>query len=163
MSEDEAQALLRRLEEHYRQPVMPLNHFCDAITLWFRCIEENNTDPELSESGYHGRQYYKFLRQMEIDIRKSNLLGRLLYAKEKFRTRKCPVHKGHWDGDAMFFEGCPHKCGGTGWLPERPEDRGYTGVHIYLTREVDGKRQFKNPETGDWEPFPEGEDLDEQS
>lgn len=62
-----------------------------------------------------------------MDIRKSNLLGRLLYAKEKFRTRMCPLHKGHWSGHAMFFEKCPHQCDGTGWLRESDTDGGYTG------------------------------------
>lgn len=127
MTEEEAQKLLTRLEEYYRQPVMPLGKFCAAIKLWFRCIEKNNTDPLLSRAAYQGNAYYKHLRQIEIDIEKSNLLGRLLYAKEKFRTQPCPTHRGHWSGEAMFFEKCPHNCDGTGWLRDRPEDGGYTG------------------------------------
>jgi hypothetical protein len=151
MDKNEVKGLLQRLEKHYEEPVMPLHRFCDAITLWMRCIEKSNTDPELSKNGYQGRQYYKFLSQIEIDIRKSNLLGRLLYGKERFRTEMCPIHKGHWDGEAMFFDRCPHNCDGTGWLRARPEDGGYTGgLKILLLREVGGEQQIKDPKTHKW-------------
>jgi len=43
--------------------------------------------------------YFRFLDEIRIDIRKSNLLGRPLYAKEELSTRMCPVHKGHCDGE----------------------------------------------------------------
>jgi hypothetical protein len=125
--EKEAQELLARLERFYQQPVLPLHRFCEAIELWMDCIFKNNTDPALVESGEPDQAYFRFLGQISIDIRKSNLLGRLLYAKEKLRTRMCPIHKGHWDGNAMFFEQCPHLCDGTGWLRERNTDGGYTG------------------------------------
>jgi len=127
-SEEEAQEHLALLERFYRQPVLPLHQFCAAIELWMDCIVKSNTDPELiDESGAGDYPYFPFLDQIRIDIRKSNLLGRLLYAKEKFRTRMCPIHKGHWDGRAMLLEGCPHLCDGTGWLRERESDGGYTG------------------------------------
>ncbi|MGD0921265.1 MAG: hypothetical protein ABSA70_05800 [Terriglobia bacterium] len=151
MDENEMKGLLQRLEKHYGEPVMPLHRFCDAITLWMNCIEKNNTDPELSKAGYQGGRYYKFLSQIEMDIRKSNLLGRLLYGKERFRTEMCPIHKGHWHGDAMFFNRCPHNCDGTGWLRARPEDGGYTGgLKISLLREVRGEQQIKDPKTHKW-------------
>lgn len=54
-----------------------------------------------------------------LSIRKSNLLARVLYDGEKVRTTQCPEHKGKWNGQAMLM-GCPHKCGGTGWLREEP-------------------------------------------
>jgi len=132
-TKEEAQELLARLERFYQQPVLPLHKFCAAIELWMDCIVKKNTDSDLAgefAEGRHGHAYFPFLNQMRIDIRKSNLLGRLLYAKEKFRTRMCPVHKGHWDGNAMFFEKCPHLCDGTGWLRERETDGGYTGIII---------------------------------
>jgi hypothetical protein len=94
------------------------------------CIVKNNTDTALvdkSGGGEHDRPYFRFLDQIRNDMRKSNLLGRLLYAKEKFRTRMCPVHKGHWDGNAMLIDKYPHLCDGTGWLRERETDGGFTG------------------------------------
>ena len=130
-SKEEAHELLRRLEQFYGAPVLPLGDFCKAIGTWMDCMVKNNTDPALTRGGMeHGKQYYEFLNRMRIDIMKSNLLGRLIYAKEPLRTRMCPIHKGHWNGEAMFFEKCPSLCDGTGWLRERPEDGGYTGIRI---------------------------------
>ena len=54
-----------------------------------------------------------------MDIRKSNLLARLLYAGEKVCTQKCPDHKGSWVGQGD----CHYGCDLTGWLPEKPEVR----------------------------------------
>ncbi|HET7871217.1 MAG TPA: hypothetical protein VFL42_01820 [Terriglobales bacterium] len=96
-SEEEAQELLAKLEQFYKQPVLPLGRFCAAIELWMECVIKNNTDPALV-ADYRPEMlqpYFKQLPQIRMDIRKSNLLGRLLYAKEKFRTRTCPLHKGH--------------------------------------------------------------------
>lgn len=125
MDEDEAERLLRLLKEHYKEPVMPLHRFCNAISVWFRCIERNNTDPELSKGCCQGNEYYGVLRWVEIDIQKSNLLRRMLYLREPLRTEMCPIHKGHWNATAMF-EGCPHDCDGTGWLRPRPGSGGDT-------------------------------------
>src|SRR5712692_7852272 len=105
LSKEEARELLRRLEQFYGEPVLPLHKFCQAVELWMECIRKNNTDSGLTQGrGYalQGREYFKSLNQIRIDIRKSNLLGRLLYAKEQFRTRLCPLHGGHWSGEAMF-------------------------------------------------------------
>lgn len=52
-----------------------------------------------------------------LQIRKSNLLYRLLYGGQSVRAKMCPKHKGKWDGQAML-KGCPHNCDGTGWLRE---------------------------------------------
>lgn len=164
-NEQEAQELCRRLEKFYGEPVLPLSRFCHAVETWMDCIVKNNTDPELSESGYHGRDYHQSLAQMRIDIRKSNLLGRLLYAKEPLRTRMCPIHKGHWSGDAMFFHPCPHLCDGTGWLRERQVDGGYTGGISIREARLDGKTlKIKDPHTGEWMEIPgDWEDFDDES
>lgn len=151
-STEEARELLQRLEQFYKEPVLPLDSVCDAIEVWMKCIEENNTDPALRrhdrEQGYG---YFKFLNHMRIDIRKSNLLGRLLYAKEPLRTRMCPLHKGHYDGEAMFFQKCPHLCDGTGWLREREQDGGYTGgLSIHEGKIEGGEFKIRDPETGEW-------------
>ena len=151
-SKEEAHELLRRLEQFYGQPVLPLSNFCDAMELWMDCIVKNNTEPALMQEGInHGQKYFEYLKFMRIDIRKSNLLGRLLYAKEPLRTRMCPIHKGHWNGQAMFFEKCNLLCDGTGWLRERPDDGGYTGINIVEGKIEGGKLKIKDPETGKWE------------
>ncbi len=153
-NKEEAQEHLRRLEQFYGRPVLPLGDFCEAIGTWMDCIVKNNTDPALKRGNMEqGNEYYEFLNRMRIDIMKSNLLGRLLYAKELLRTRMCPLHKGHYSGQAMFFEKCPHLCDGTGWLRERPGDGGYTGIEIMETetRMEGGELQIKDPKTGKWE------------
>ena len=157
LSKEEARELLRRLEQFYGEPVLPLHKFCQAVELWMECIRKNNTDSGLTQGrGYalQGREYFKSLNQIRIDIRKSNLLGRLLYAKEQFRTRLCPLHGGHWSGEAMFFKKCPHLCDGTGWLREREEDGGYTGISIYAAKIEGGKLKIRDPETGEWKNLP---------
>jgi hypothetical protein len=153
-SKEEAHELVRRLAQFYGEPVLPLGNFCHAIELWMDCIVKNNTDPALNRDGIkHGSIYFEFLNLMRIDIRKSNLLGRLLFAKEPLRTQMCSTHKGHFNAEAMFFEKCPLLCDGTGWLRERPQDGGYTGIQIVEVegRTEDGKLKFKDPETGKWE------------
>src|SRR6266550_8758791 len=68
--------LLRRLEQFYGEPVLPLGNFCHAMELWMDCIVKNNTDPALiQESVNHRQKYFESLKFMRIDIRKSNLLG----------------------------------------------------------------------------------------
>lgn len=136
MTDEEAAEALKALAKHYRQPVLPLDRFCAAITTWFRAIEQNNTDPALRRGApflaentwrpeyQHGHSYAGLLPRIETDIHKSYLLARLIYGGEKLRTRMCPLHLGHWDGPAQLGfpdQVCPHGCGGAGWLPE-PED-----------------------------------------
>lgn len=155
-SREEAWEQLKRLEAFYGVPVLPLRAFCDSMSIWMDCIIKNNTDPVLTKEGtHHGERYYQTLNQMRIDIMKSNLLGRLFYAKEPLRTRMCPAHKGHYSGEAMFFQKCTQLCDGTGWLRENLGDRGYTGIKISeLEAETiteNGVTKIKNPETGNWE------------
>ena len=63
------------------------------------------------------------------------------------------IGKGHWNGQAMFFEKCQLLCDGTGWLRERPADGGYTGINIFETeaKTEGGKLEIKDLETGKWE------------
>ena len=152
LSIEEAQELLKRLERFYKEPVLALHNFCRAIELWMDCIVKNNTDTTLKQGEWgQGHKYFTFLNQMRIDIRKSNLLGRLLYAEEPLRTRMCPLHKGHYNGEAMFFQKCPHLCDGTGWLREREKDGGYTGgLSIHEGKIEGGEFKIRDPETGEW-------------
>ncbi len=150
-SREEAREQLKRLEDFFGAPVQPLWAFCSGMSTWMDCIIKNNTDPELTQGSMsHGYKYYEALNQMRIDIRKSNLLGRLFYAKEQLRTRMCPVHKGHYDGQAMFFQKCPHLCDGTGWLRERQQDGGYTGISVHEGKIEGGEFKIRDPETGEW-------------
>jgi hypothetical protein len=58
-----------------------------------------------------------------LQIRKSNLLARLIYGGQQVRTRPCPVHKGHWSGCAWekLACGCLDGCNITGWLPNEDD------------------------------------------
>jgi hypothetical protein len=84
-------------------------------------------DGALVRGGTHqGLAYVHMLRTITIDISKSALLGRLIYAGEKFRQKPCPDHKGalnmhEWIGHSSTPQ-CRYYCGGTGWLPE-PGDK----------------------------------------
>lgn len=64
------------------------------------------------------KSWNETLSSVELSIRKSALLARLIYGGEKLRTQKCPQHKGHWSGLEHPDNQCPHGCGLTGWLPE---------------------------------------------
>ncbi len=123
---------LEALATEYGEPVLPLSAVCTAVQTWARCIEANNSAP-LVRAGRreHGGSYDGVLSLIMHDIRKSNLLGRLLYGKQAFRTKPCPKHQGHMDMDELITgqEGCP--CQGTGWLPEAPGTERYTG-NVFL-------------------------------
>ena len=100
-----------------------------------RLIQTNTAPVLIQRVVPHGERYDHTLNKMLLDIINSNLLGRLFYAKEPIRTRMCPVHKGHYSGQAMFFQKCPQLCDGTGWLRENLDDRGFAGVKISIIGE----------------------------
>lgn len=67
------------------------------------------------------------VRELDLAIRKSCLLSRLIYVGEAPRTVPCPEHGGRWSGchfhqdDLRCSHGCGALCGcNTGWL--RAED-----------------------------------------
>jgi hypothetical protein len=62
-----------------------------------------------------------------LQIGKSSLLYRILYAGEIIRETMCPTHKGRWNGQAMLM-GCPDGCHGTGWLREKHAESWLFGV-----------------------------------
>ena len=127
MTDEEAEVLRKQLEEHYDEPVMPISRYCNALRRWARCIRERDWDREKSgEKPLHGG-YGKVLETVLMDIAKSNLLWRLLYCGQQFRTQQCPEHKGSWDGHAML-SGCSHQCDGTGWLREPGDPAFANGV-----------------------------------
>ena len=138
---------LEALAREYGEPVVPLSAVCGAVATWARCIDDNNTPPLVrANRTEQGAGYHYMLHHILIDIRKSNLLGRLLYAKQTLRTKPCPKHEGHMDMEELLTgtEGCP--CQGTGWLPEAPGTERYTG-NVFLAateRGVDGTPVLRN-------------------
>jgi len=53
-----------------------------------------------------------------MDITKSCLLNRLIYAGEALRTQPCPIHGGEWSGYQECPAGCNFGYDATGWLAE---------------------------------------------
>lgn len=145
MTDEEAQAALVALRTHFKEPVLPLSKFCEAMTTWFRALEKNNTDEALRvirdphpwrPDNQHGHKYHEHIPKILVDIKKSNLLARLLFGGEKLRTEMCPTHKGHWSGTD-----CEEGCQGTGWLlppDERPKTREKVGAWTSADETSDG-------------------------
>lgn len=97
--------MLAALREHFNGPVMPVSRYCDALRTWSECmIKRHEYDSEAANA----------LMYVELQIRKSDLLARLIYGGEALRTKKCPVHDGRWSG----ITPCEHGCGSTGWVPD---------------------------------------------
>jgi hypothetical protein len=97
------------LSSFFGEPVRPLAVLCPAVRAWLR----REIDPIFNAKRPAP------VPSVQIDIGKSNLLWRLLYAREKVRTKQCPVHRGRWHGPSgPDGSDCPHKCDGTGWLRE---------------------------------------------
>ncbi|MHA2426992.1 MAG: hypothetical protein ACXADB_03070 [Candidatus Hermodarchaeia archaeon] len=122
LTDEQVQKMLDRLANHFGCPVRPVNQYCEALREWAYQISIINQEAEKvakaagTESTRHGCEYHEHLRHIMMDIRKSNLLFRLIYAGEELRTEQCPIHKGKWSG--CSFEGCIYGCGETGWLPK---------------------------------------------
>ncbi len=114
LTDKQAQAMLDRLTNHFGYPVRPVYQYCDALNEWAHQISALNQAAG-DDSSRHGSEYYLHLRNIMIDIRKSNLLWRLIYVGEKVRTEPCPIHNKKWSG--INLDGCFYGCGETGWLP----------------------------------------------
>jgi hypothetical protein len=104
MSDTEAAAMLEELQKYFKEPVMPVSRYCDALQTWGQAIVDRD--------GYEA-ELPAAINGVFLAIRKSNLLARLIYGGEELRTRKCPEHEGRWSGIGI----CRHGCGETGWLP----------------------------------------------
>lgn len=110
MTDAEAEAMLVELAKHYGQPVMPVKRYCDAIKTWAECVVAKHQKGPGGST--YGQEYYTYLRRIIVDIRKSNLLYRLIYIGEKFRPVPCPTHLGEpCLGDCK-------DCDRTGWAYE---------------------------------------------
>jgi len=115
-----AEELLGVLKAHYGEPVLTRSAFLGALSKWFRCTEQANA--EAADDTKKGCTYYQQLSCIELDIKKSELLARLLRG-EPLRTRKCPEHKGAWSGFEYPGKRCSHGCQLTGWLPENTPEK----------------------------------------
>lgn len=144
LTPEQAEAMLKRLSRHFRQPVLPIRRYCDALCLYADILSEQCA-PGRSEHP-RGEGYVHLLQGTIRDIRKSNLLARLLYAREKLRTRPCPEHKGQWSG----IDECPYGCGSTGWLPE-PENRP-TKVQIEERMVASARRRGRSRHDSEFKP-----------
>lgn len=116
--ETDVDFLLRSLATTLKEPVLPVSKYCAALKSWIDALREKHAGHPTEERRGHGHSYVDHLPHIYQDIRKSNLLGRLIYGAEKLRTVPCPEHQGEWSG--CHPEPCPHGCGYTGWLPASP-------------------------------------------
>lgn len=144
LTDEQAEEMLKRLSKHYRSPVMPLSKYCNALRTWANTLErkaraemqemkaKGKLDTLDKERLYRGSDFRFYLDSAMLNIRKSNMLYRLLYLGQKLRTEECPTHKGRW-GD--IFSGC--ECGGTGWLPHEDDKGEWTqGVQLVTLKAV---------------------------
>jgi len=115
LSDEELRELHAKLHAHYHEPVLPVSKFCNAFGLWRDLQIERYKDGPADEVPRWLRD--RAPQTLELAIRKSNLLYRMLYQGEEPRTEKCPKHKGSWSGIGPCYYG----CASTGWLPKVPQ------------------------------------------
>lgn len=122
MTNEEAEELLEKLTEHYKEPVMRASRYCKALEQWQDAVAENK---------YGGVELSQAIGTTFMAIMKSNMLARLIYQGEQPRTKKCPVHDGHWSGcsfndehccDCQMMENGEYGSNVTGWLPETKDE-----------------------------------------
>ena len=113
MTDAEALAMRKELEEHYHTRVAPVGEYCDTLAEYLKIAD-----------GYLQKEYpylHAQLGTLRMVILKSNALNRMLYMGERARFKECPTHKGHWSGIHMS-DRAPCACTATdgnitGWLP----------------------------------------------
>ncbi len=126
-TEEELRTMHFALEQHYGEPVRPVSEYCKALETWKDCIQKlNATKPHQDEKvgtimGYQGAEYHQHLDHIYVDIKKSNLLFRLIYVGEDFRPVRCPVHDGRIHFDTTIP--CPNGCDHTGWCFEPEKEK----------------------------------------
>lgn len=115
LTKEQAEQMLNELSAYYGEPVKPVSKYCAALSTWMQCIVQNS-----KKSGhYPGKGYALYLYEIYRDIMKSNLLYRLIYCDEEFRTIECPNCNGSWTGNLE----CGYNCEGTGWLKLNEEEK----------------------------------------
>lgn len=136
LTEDEAKAMLERLTKHYGDPVMPVSRYCAALNLWASALRMKadrlsliqDPNEHVKDEAASAEKFADKVGDVFMQITKSNLLWRLIYAGESLRKEECPVHKGCWSGCA-WNDDPKNNCdcqrmqrGGvganvTGWIP----------------------------------------------
>jgi hypothetical protein len=122
-SEQAVADMQRRLAAHYGEPVLPVSRYCNAFRVWHQAlIERQQREDAAVACGELDEQFRDdALREalealnnphLQMQIAKSNMLGRLIYGGQNVRTQMCPVHKGVWSG----LGHCDHGCDETGWI-----------------------------------------------
>jgi hypothetical protein len=116
LTDEEAKVLLERLRRHFREPVLPVSKYCEALRTWAGAAAQGYDHENRIVSASPGE-----IQDVFLAIRKSNLLWRLIYLGEPLRTIKCPTHEGRWSG-CDGFNRCACSSGHdiTGWLPTPP-------------------------------------------
>lgn len=153
LATDSIERMEEALRIHYKEPVRPVSHYCKAFEDWGNVLRERLAEIEKEPEehaencnsiknpppgGYCNCARYwseqdkrwmtpvvEALNHLQLPIRKSNLLFRLIYLGEPLRTEKCPEHKGHWTG-CWFDRSCDCQSGYdvTGWLPTPKSEAG---------------------------------------
>ena len=104
-------------------PVMPVTFFCDFLTEW-QSLYNEPCEERYQDEKKNRAELCERIRDVFLQIRKSNLLWRRIYRGLPVRKTPCPEHKGHWSGCPYDIADLPCKgacvVGGntTGWLPE---------------------------------------------
>lgn len=103
-------------------PVMPVSFFCDFLKQWALLASTPYPEEQHDQENKIRQESGERARDVFLQIRKSNLLWRLIYAGEPLRTVPCPEHKGRWSGcnkpeDTACKGACMFESNVTGWLP----------------------------------------------
>ena len=114
---------------------LPVSDFCGIMRTWaWAWMKPLETDSQCMRE--RRKEFEEHWRYINRKIRKSNLLYRLLYIGEEFRTRPCPKHRGSYGGCCVYDavlepDGsltklprvceCQYEDYLTGWLPNEPE------------------------------------------
>jgi hypothetical protein len=123
---DTPERMLESLSRHFSCQVRPVKEYCDAFTDWMEALKvAAEVYDMLTEEQKRHRSpppLYDLVPSfgaIMLAIHKSSYLARRIYDGEKHRTKKCPVHQGHWSG--LAFEPPACGCDLTGWLPEQAD------------------------------------------
>lgn len=123
---DEVRIARKVMEDHYREPVRPVSHYCERLASYADALDHaiQNHDPATGGCGPFQTiddaiTVRDGLRLLDMWRWKSNALGRLIYGDEPLRTQPCPRHEGRWSGckEGGYCE-CQYGHDVTGWLPD---------------------------------------------
>lgn len=109
-------------------PVMPVTFFCAFLREWANLASEPFPEEEHDGENKIRKELGDQARYVFLQISKSNLLWRRIYAGEEVRKEPCPVHKGRWSGCVGEDTECKNAClsgnNVTGWLDPMKDEEG---------------------------------------